>query len=421
MSNSNVAVSDHLARFLSDADRAAIRAPIEEARTFPQHAYWSPSYFELEVERLFSRNWVAVGFASSLPQPGDMAPLEIFGFPICLVRGADKNLRVFHNIGLHDACTVILERQSAAADIVGPYHGWRYDLQGHLIAAPYWDGTPDPDITSLRERGGDLKEIRSQVWQDIVFMDLSGVCDDLERHLVPVIKLLEDHELDSFQLAFDAPDGDGIQRRSPQVNWKTLWENYAVNVLHAGFVHEQYRRSPDMPMVDEKACKTFEELNDGILKGLGFDTASVTGAYPSGPTGELPKMLRKSDGLPIDKSYILNIYPNLCLLVFPTRIRIGILVPKSADNSEWLIASYFAGESANSSEFRELREQSQAASLEAQREDDEVCEAVQRARRSPAHRSFIHSPFWEAMHHDFNNMVLDDLEKSGSGLSYLAG
>ena len=223
MSNSNVAVSDHLAKFLSDADRAAIRAPIEEARTFPQHAYWSPSYFELEVERLFSRNWVAVGFASSLPQPGDMAPLEIFGFPICLVRGADKTLRVFHNIGVHDASTVILERQSAAAGIVGPYHGWRYDLQGHLIAAPYWDGTPDPDITSLRERGGDLKEIRSQVWQDIVFMDLSGKCDDLERHLVPVVKLFEDHELDSFQLAFDAPDGDGIQRRSPQVNWKTLW------------------------------------------------------------------------------------------------------------------------------------------------------------------------------------------------------
>jgi hypothetical protein len=99
------------------------------------------------------------------------------------------------------------------------------------------------------------------------------------------------------------------------------------------------------------------------------------------------------------------------VLVFPTRVRIGILVPRSAEKSEWLIASYFAGECAVSSAFRELREQSQAASLEAQREDDLICEAVQRARRSPAHRSFIHSPFWEEMHHDFNNMVLDDLER----------
>jgi choline monooxygenase len=373
----------------------------------------------LEVERLFSRNWVAVGFASSLPQSGDMSPLEIFGFPIFLVRGEDNNLRVFHNIGAHDACTVVLERRNTATDIVGPYHGWRYNLQGQLIEAPYWDGTPSPNITSLRDRGCDLKEIRSQVWQDIVFMDLSGACNDLENHLSPVLKLFEDHELDSFQLAFDALDGDGIQRLSPKANWKTLWENYAVNVLHAGFVHEQYRRSPDMPMVDEKACKTFEEINDGVLKGLGFATASVTGAYPSGPSAELPKMLRKSDGVPIDKSYILNIYPNLCFLVFPTRIRIGILVPKSSDNSEWLIASYFAAEAANSLEFRELREQSQAASLKAQREDDAICEAVQRARRSPAHRNFIYSPFWEAMHHDFNNMVLDDLEQPGLGISNL--
>ena len=126
-------------------------------------------------------------------------------------------------------------------------------------------------------------------------------------------------------------------------------------------------------------------------------------------------MLRNRDGLPIDTSYILNIYPNLCLLVFPTRVRIGILVPKSAESSEWLIASYFAGEAATRSEFRDLREQAQAASLEAQREDDVICEAVQRARRSPAHRRFIYSPFWETMHHDFNNMILDDLERPEPG------
>ncbi len=411
MSTTDTSADDRLSGLLSDEDRAAIRAPIENARTFPQHAYWSPSFFELEVDRVFSRNWVAVGIASSLPQPGDVLPVEIFGIPICLVRGADKRLRVFHNIGVHDACTVVLERQNSVTEIVGPYHGWRYDLQGRLIAAPYWDGTPDPDVISLRESGADLQEIRSGIWQDIVFMDLSRACDDLEEHLSPVLELFADHELDSFRLAFDSPDGDGIQRRKPAANWKTLWENYAANVLHAGFVHEQYRRSPDVPMVDKNARKTFDEINDGVLKGVGFETASLTGAYPSGPSMEIPKMLRKSDGRPIDKSYILNVYPNLCLLVFPTRIRIGILVPKSATNCEWLIASYFSGDAATDEAFRGLREQSQAASLEAQREDDVICEAVQRARRSPAHRSFIYSPFWEAMHHDFNIMILDDLER----------
>src|SRR5258708_3692159 len=83
--------------FLTEADRQAIRAPIEEACTFPQVAYRSQEFFELEVERLFSRNWVAVGFGGSLPEPGDAAPLEIFGMPLLLMRGDDGAIRVFHN------------------------------------------------------------------------------------------------------------------------------------------------------------------------------------------------------------------------------------------------------------------------------------------------------------------------------------
>jgi hypothetical protein len=58
-----------------------------------------------------------------------------------------------------------------------------------------------------------------------------------------------------------------------------------------------------------------------------------------------------------------------------------------------------------------MRERSLNASARARVEDDRVCELVQRARASPAHRSLFYSPFWDQMHHDFNIMVLDDLER----------
>ncbi|HEX6091950.1 MAG TPA: hypothetical protein VFZ07_01275, partial [Dongiaceae bacterium] len=66
-----------LSDFLTDADRKAIRAPITEARTFPQLAYRSQEYFEFEVEHLCAHNWIAVGFGGSLPHVGDVAPVEI--------------------------------------------------------------------------------------------------------------------------------------------------------------------------------------------------------------------------------------------------------------------------------------------------------------------------------------------------------
>ena len=110
-------------------------------------------------------------------------------------------------------------------------------------------------------------------------------------------------------------------------------------------------------------------------------------------------------------SYILNVYPNATFLLFPTHVRISILAPEDAGNTQWLIASYYADGSARDPAYKEMRQRSIDGSARARVEDDRVCEAVQRARRSPAYRALFYSPFWDQMHYDFNKMVLSDLER----------
>jgi choline monooxygenase len=397
-----------LNEFLTGEDRAAIRAPISDARTFPQIAYRSQEFFEFEVARLFSQNWVAAGFAGSLPHVGDVAPLEIFGMPLLITRAEDKAIRVFHNIGAHDGCPVAVARQSQVTTIESPYHGWQYNLRGELVKAPFWDGTPNPDPSGLRKRSADLKEIRSGVWNDIIFIDLSGKCPTLPEFLAPLTALFEDFDFSTLGLANDSADGDGIHRFFAKANWKPLWENYAPNVYHEGFVHEQYRRSSHVPRVDDQGRKTFREINDGIVKGLAFESESVSHTYPD---VDFPRIKSRATGAPVTTSYILNIYPNATLLAFPTHVRISILAPEDAGNSQWQIASYYNGGSARDPLYKEMRQRSIGGSTRARVEDDRVCEAVQRARRSPAHRSLFYSPFWDQMHYDFNKMVLNDLER----------
>jgi choline monooxygenase len=398
-----------LSDLLTAAERAAIRAPISEARTFPQIAYRSQDFFELEVAQLFSRNWIAVGFAGSLPHIGDVAPLEIFGIPLLITRAEDRAIRVFHNIGAHDGCPIALTRQCQVTILEAPYHGWQYNLRGELIKAPFWDGTPDPDLLPLRSRGADLKEIRSGVWNDIIFMDLCGQCAALPVFLAPLSALLEDFDFSTLEMAHDSADGDGIHRFLARANWKPLWENYAANVYHEGFVHEQYRRSAQVPRVDALAQRTFREINDGIVKGLAFETAGLDKTYPD---VDFPRIKSRSTGSPVTTSYILNIYPNATFLAFPTHARISILVPMDVGNSRWLVASYYAQGSARDPAYKSMRERSFEGSARARVEDDRVCEAVQRARRSPAHRTHFYSPYWDQMHYDFNQMVLDDLERT---------
>ena len=148
MSKRRHAAADGLERFLSAEQRASIRAPISEARTLPRAAFTSQDFFDLEVERIFRRNWMALCFAGALPQRGDVVPLELFGMPLLALRGDDAQVRVFHNVCPYDGCLVSLDPQERARELVVPYHGWRYDLRGRLRAIPYWDGNETPELRS---------------------------------------------------------------------------------------------------------------------------------------------------------------------------------------------------------------------------------------------------------------------------------
>ena len=404
-------MTDPLDQFLSPQARVDIRAPIERAGPFPNVAYTSREYFDLEVERVFSPSWVAVGFAPSVAQPGDVHPMWIFGFPIALVRGDDDELRVFHNIGAHDGCPVVTTRAQRRTQLVGPYHGWTYDLKGLLIAAPFWDGFENADVEALRERDVDLRQIRSAVWNHIVFINLSGNAPPLEEFLAPMDELYADYDFSALDMAFDSEDGDGIHRFPVKANWKLLWENYAPDVYHENFVHTMYRASDHVPRVDNAGRKTYEEINDRGLMGLSFETEGVPSTYPA---EELPRIRKRSNGEPINTSTILNMYPNLGFLVFPSRVRVSILIPNAPDDCEWLLASFYNDGAATGPTYQRDRQSTFSGSALARVEDDRVCEDVQRARHSPVFQKRFYSPFWEGMLYSFNRMILDDLESNGS-------
>ena len=123
---------------LTSRELALIRAPIERTSTLPARAFTSRGFFELEVARIFYRRWMGVGFEASLPEPGDMRPVEFLGQPLVLVRGDDGVLRAFHNICPYDGCLAVRSEQRAAKAIEVYYHVWRYDLRGRLLAALHY-------------------------------------------------------------------------------------------------------------------------------------------------------------------------------------------------------------------------------------------------------------------------------------------
>ena len=394
---------------LTREELASIRAPIERALTLPARAFTSPAFFELEVERIFHRHWMALAFEGTLPEPGDMRPIELFGRPIALVRGDDGTLRAFHNMCPYDGCLAVRDERRGARDIEIYYHGWRYDLRGRLVAAPYWDGRPAGDPAGLGGRSADLVEIRSACRLGLLFVDLGGQAGELDAHLAPMYRLLDEYDLDR---AAPVEDDDILARtgRSVEANWKTYLENAAINVLHEGFTHEAYRRSPDVPRVRDGE-RTFFTVRDGPLLAFGFRMSDVPSTYASG--GETPH-LGRSRSAPPGRGFFVTLYPNIAMPIRVNMFRLGVCLPEAPGRSRILQCGNFHPDAPASPDFPAYHRGLAERYDKVYDEDRIAIEAVQRARASPVWRQHFYAPFWDELHYGFDNLVADDVSSGAA-------
>ena len=395
---------------LTREELASIRTPIERALTLPARAFTSRAFFDLEVERIFHRRWMALAFEGTLPAPGDMRPIELFGQPLALVRGDDGTLRAFHNVCPYDGCLAVRSEQSGAHEIEVYYHGWRYDLRGRLVAAPYWDGTPAGDPACLVGRDADLVEIRSACRLGLLFVDLGGHAGKLDEHLAPMYRLLDEYDLDC---AVPVEDDEVLARsgRTVEANWKTYIENAAINILHEGFTHEAYRRSPDVPRVRDGE-RTFFTVRDGALLAFGFRMSDVPDTYASG--GNTPHLGRAG---PPSKGFFVTLFPNIAMPIRVNMFRLGICLPEAPDRTRILQCGNFHPEAPKSADFAAYHRGLAERYDKVYDEDRIAIEAVQRARASPVWRQHYYAPFWDELHYGLNNLVADDVSSAAERVS----
>ena len=395
---------------LTHEELASIRAPLDRALTLPARAFTSRAFFDLEVERIFHRRWMALAFEGTLPEPGDMRPIELFGQPLALVRGDDGTLRAFHNVCPYDGCLAVREEQRGAREIEVYYHGWRYDLRGRLVAAPYWSGAPAGDPACLEGRDADLVEIRSECRLGLLFVDLGGQAGSLDEHLGPLYRLLDEYDLDR---AVPVEDDNVLARtgRTVDANWKSYIENAAINILHEGFTHEAYRQSPDVPRVRD-GRRTFFTVRDGPLLAFGFRMSDVPNTYATG--GNTPHLGRS--GSP-SRGYFVTLYPNIAMPIRVNMFRLGVCLPEAPDRTRILQCGNFHPEATESADFAAYHRGLAERYDKVYDEDRIAIEAVQRARTSPVWQQHFYAPFWDELHYGLNNLVANDLSSTPAQVS----
>jgi phenylpropionate dioxygenase-like ring-hydroxylating dioxygenase large terminal subunit len=137
----------------------------------------SPEHYELERKAIFGRSWLNVGRVEQIPRTGSYFTKEIVAArsSVIVVRGADGEVRAFHNICRHRGNKLVWndfpgeEVSGTCRQFTCKYHGWRYALDGALTFVQQ-----ESEFFDLDKDAFGLAPVQVDTWEGFIFVNLDA-------------------------------------------------------------------------------------------------------------------------------------------------------------------------------------------------------------------------------------------------------
>ncbi|MCE9651206.1 MAG: aromatic ring-hydroxylating dioxygenase subunit alpha [Parvibaculum sp.] len=271
-----------------DLLRDAAARPLEAAWSLPPACYTDEAMFEMERRAIFARDWICIGPAAAMAEPGDYLAADLPDASLMAVRQKDGSIKAMSRVCRHRGALVAPAGAGHAGVFSCPYHRWTYDLDGSLRAAPAMDGNAD-----FKREACALPAFRAEVFEGFVFVNLDADAAPLSPSLAPLGAMIAEYGIGSWLPAFEIEcDWD--------INWKIAFENASESYHHIGF-HTQ-SLEPVLPGLGTLTGEGGPAYNFHYVPGIdGFRFADVPGV--------------QLDDAAMSRFFICGIYPS-CVLVF---------------------------------------------------------------------------------------------------------
>jgi len=364
--------------------------PIEQATGLGNEFYTDETYFKTERDQVLGQGWACIGFASDVGQNGFVKPVDFMGLPLLLMRNREGALQVYHNVCSHRGMKLVQEAGEIQGLIRCPYHSWTYDLNGALKGTPHVGGiNQHKDSRFACEKHG-LKPLRSQVWMDIVFVNLSGTAPAFEEVIRPLTERWQQFLGNDGMSLLSTPISDGAMSIEVNCNWKLAVENYC-EAYHLPWVHpslNSYSRLEDH----------YNIMFDGNFAGQGsyaYNLADVEGT-------SLPTFAAWPAERMRNAEYV-AFFPNVLLGIQADHAFAMVLEPLAPNKTVEHLRLFFVGEDAAR---KDIYAASRHAILSAWRvvfsEDIGAVEGMQAGRQSPGYQGGVFSPEMDVPTHYFH-------------------
>jgi len=317
--------------------------------------YTDPDLFAREREQVFHRTWQYAGHSSSLARPGDFFSFELHGTRLFCVRDGAGEIRCFYNVCQHRAHQLV-KGSGRKALLTCPYHGWTYESNGRLRAAPGAHRVPGFDREKIC-----LAQVRSEVAAGFVFVNL-------DPQALPFAHWHPDF---APEIAKYLPDLERLQavytrEVTEQCNWKVSVENYN-ECYHCRLNHPTFAKG----VVDADNYRIVPR--DYTLRHVTRSVALEAMSYPVDPDAH-PRALEYTSWF---------LWPTVSFQVYPGNI-LNIYLWQAKDHrTTRVIRQWFAPDGRESETLLGLAEQDLRTTVA---EDIALVESVQRGLESGGYR-----------------------------------
>lgn len=366
----------------------SVRNPIGNANGLPNEHYTDPETFKEESEAVLFANWSGIGFGKDVPNKGDVRPVDFLGMPLLVMRNHDGEIGVFQNTCRHRGMILVSEPKNLRNTVRCPYHSWCYSLKGELKATPHVGGPGHNTHELIRPAELGLIRIRSHVWRDVIFVNISGDAPDFEQCHADLLQRWQEFEqplhhggvASSFTL-------------SVKTNWKLAVENYCES-YHLPWVHpglNSYSKLEDH--YDIRQPEQYSGQGTYVYRQL---------------TGEYEQTLADFDDLSeqwnTGAEYI-ALYPNVLFGVHRDHSFAIILEPVDCVNTKEHVELYYATDADDDDNRSVLRETNARLWKTVFEEDIDVVEGMQKGRKGILFDGGRFSPAMDAPTHNFHQWV----------------
>ncbi len=371
-------------------DLSTVRRPTATANGLPNAHYTDAGVFAEERQAVLFDSWAGLAVGADVPEAGDAKPITFMDMPLLLVRDSAGTLRVFQNICRHRGMILVEVPRKIEGAIRCPYHSWCYSTSGKLVSTPHVGGPGRNTHEGIDKNLLGLIEVRSHVWMDVVWINISGTAPPFEQANADLLARWAE-----FNVPLHHGGADSRFELAVNCNWKLAVENFCES-YHLPWVHpglNSYSRLEDHYHIEQpgafsgQGTLVYRQLKDENGKSFA-DFADLSSKWDTAA------------------EYV-TAYPNVLLGVHRDHAFAIILAPQGPERTVEHVHLYYAAAGTDA----ELRARNTAQWKEVFEEDIFVVEGMQRGRHAAGFDGGRFSAAMDGPTHMFHSWVASQLER----------